>query len=300
MAEAYLPLLRMSIGLQQEPNANEVRPMEPERREWLKEAMSNMLKSPVEEMKLALKNVREGETEDDKVAALESLVGFVEQIDFARDLHKIGGLTLVIELLDSDSAKIRAAAAQVLGTAVHNNPEPQKWAYDLGALEALCRIVGRERATIKELSKAFYAISSLIRNNDLATVKYVKEMKGLALIVAVLSPRKIGDDEMLLVRKRAAFLLMYLVRRAPAIVPATAAACVPALSMSLKKHAADPDFRENALLILQIYANNEALKLNDTAKNDACGAVTEALATIDEDDSDSKTVCMEILSHWKL
>jgi hypothetical protein len=61
----------------------------------------------------------------------------VEDIDCACDLSKIGGLQALLALLRSPHAQLRAAAAEVLGTAAQNNPKAQQRLLDGGVLEPL-------------------------------------------------------------------------------------------------------------------------------------------------------------------
>jgi hypothetical protein len=69
--------------------------------------------------------------------AAGELQDHVEDIDCACDLSKIGGLPPLLALLRSPHAPVRAAAAEVLATAVQNNPKAQQQALDGGALEPL-------------------------------------------------------------------------------------------------------------------------------------------------------------------
>lgn len=299
--EAYFPLLRMSIGLQNEPKREEEpKEMDPERREWLKEAMSNLLKSPIDDMKAAIKTIKETESEDDKVGAVDSLVGFVEQVDLARDLHKIGGLSLMVSLLDDPSPRVRASAAQVLGTTVQNNPEPQTWAMELGALDSLSRLLGRSDATPVELTKSIFGLSSLIRHNDIAPVKFIKELKGFALLLDVLKKGGIEQDEMLRASRKAAYVLSYLISRAPAIVPPTASHTVPVIVQALEVHVHDADFRETAVKILHVFVTNEKVTFDKPLKDSIGKTTRAAMESAKKDDHDAVvSSCKEILSRVK-
>jgi hypothetical protein len=294
-AEAYLPLLRMSIGLQQDGAAAPAKEMEAERKEWLKEAMANILRNPVDDMKDILQKLKAAESDEDKTKALDSLVAYVEDIDLARDLHKIGGLSDVVSLLDHPSSQVRASAAHVVGAAVHNNPEPQKWAMEMGALEALARNLNRTDASSHELNKAIYGVSGLIRQNDLGTIRYIKELKGFALLVSVMK-RQDDEEKVLPVQRRAVFLLFYLVNRAPAVLPATAAHVVPVVAEALTKHSDDPDLRENAVQVLQVYQSSERVTLDSTLKGTIVKSTTIALESAKKDDHDTVvTMCEELL-----
>lgn len=53
----------------------------------------------------------------EKEYALNELEYYVHQIDNARDLHSIGGLALVIKLLNSTEPSLASRASYVLGSA---------------------------------------------------------------------------------------------------------------------------------------------------------------------------------------
>ena len=253
--------------------------------------------------KKAVEKVKEGKTEEEKLKGLEDIMSFVEQIDLAKDLHKIGGFSTIISLLDDSSEKVRAAAAQVVGTTVHNNPEPQKLANELGALNGLVRILSNPDATPNELTKSLYGISSLIRHNDEATVKFVKEHKGLALTLNVLGLAYNGEasEKFLPAKRKAIFVMLYIITRAPAIIPATAPSIVPQVSTALKAHANDPDFRENALLVLQVFSMNDKVNLSNEHKKMAFDSARHTLEiTKREEDEKSQQVCEELLVAWKI
>lgn len=58
----------------------------------------------------------EGADEEEKVAALRELESLVDKLDFARDLHKLGGLLITVAQLN-ESLPLASAAAWVIGAA---------------------------------------------------------------------------------------------------------------------------------------------------------------------------------------
>ena len=50
--------------------------------------------------------------------ALEELEYHVHQVDNARELNSVGGLVVLLRLLNASSDEVRGLAAQVLGSAV--------------------------------------------------------------------------------------------------------------------------------------------------------------------------------------
>merc|ERR1712194_623231 len=77
----------------------------------------------------------EDEFVKNKVTALIALQDWVEQIDWAADLHTMGGLKTVLELCQCVDGPIRVHALEVLATVVQNHPKTQEWAMEMGALE---------------------------------------------------------------------------------------------------------------------------------------------------------------------
>ncbi|XP_039042372.1 hsp70 nucleotide exchange factor FES1-like [Hibiscus syriacus] len=100
---------------------------------------------------------------EDRHRALEELLILVEPIDNANDMCKLGGLGVIIRELDHSDSDVRKISAWILGKASQNNPYVQKQALELGALATLMKMVNSSSAD--EATKAFYAVSALIRNN---------------------------------------------------------------------------------------------------------------------------------------
>jgi len=98
----------------------------------------------------------------EKEHALDELEYYVHQIDNARDLDSIGGLFLVIKLMNSTEPSLASRAAYVLGSATQSNPKVQQAALKLRALPLLLRLLSKhEPMAVRK--KAMYALSSLIR-----------------------------------------------------------------------------------------------------------------------------------------
>ncbi|GMP57396.1 hypothetical protein CsSME_00021516 [Camellia sinensis var. sinensis] len=95
--------------------------------------------------------------------ALQELLILVEQIDNANDLHKLGGLSVIIRELNNPDPEIRTTSAWILGKACQNNPVVQKQVLELGGLAKLMNMV--KSSFLEEARKALYAVSALIRNN---------------------------------------------------------------------------------------------------------------------------------------
>ncbi|KAI3720485.1 hypothetical protein L6452_21403 [Arctium lappa] len=121
---------------------------------------------------------------EDHRGALEELLVLVEAIDNANDLHKIGGLSLVVGELSNSDPGIRKTSAWIVGKASQNNPVVQKQVLDLGALPKLMMMV--KSSFIEEAIKALYAVSAIIRNNPYG-LKLFYSGGGALMIQGILS-----------------------------------------------------------------------------------------------------------------
>lgn len=96
-------------------------------------------------------------------AALENLIELVEIVDFARDLHAIGGLPVLKDLLSSSQPGLRARAAEVVGTCVQNCVTVQESFYEGGILEALLPLADDSVASVR--GKGLFALSCQFRGH---------------------------------------------------------------------------------------------------------------------------------------
>lgn len=202
----------------------------PERRVWLKEALEHYMQDFADRMKEIKKaldggapagaggdadndaaDVAGGVDQDtrlaEKEALLEELMDIVESLDYARDLHKVGGLPTLLELLASPHASLRWRAAEVVATCVQNNPPVQRWFLDGGALPRLMTLL--DDADVDCRVKGLLTLASLIRHFTPALDAF-RAQGGLAKLVDALRAGG-GDGPRLDVRvaRKAAALLAY-------------------------------------------------------------------------------------------
>ena len=317
---AYLPLLRMSTAVSGMTNESAAaagaaatptpttaeaavdlsKPMDPERAAWLKEALAASVVDPVAEMKKVVADATKADAKaEERAAALERLVGFVENIDLARDLHKIGGLKPVVELVSKgETPDVRANAAMVLGSAVQNNPEPQSWALELGALAALKELLSRPDVTPKERAKGLFALSSVVRHHDLATIEFLTKHAGFALLAQSLDDG--GHEDFLAARRKALFLMLYLVTRVPKAVPASSRVVVPLVVKALRRDAHDADVREKALQVLAVYGESDAVRGSHTHEVHAVLVETHHLVKKSGGEKDELDVVRTTAVAWRV
>lgn len=109
----------------------------------------------------------------EKEYAFNELEYYVHQIDNARDLHSIGGLALVIKLMNSTEPSLASRASYVLGSAAQSNPQVQQAALKLEALPLLLRLLSKDKPMAVR-KKALYALSSLIRLFPIGQKEFLK------------------------------------------------------------------------------------------------------------------------------
>jgi len=142
----------------------------------------------------ALQNAAAGGPEvapdSDVIVFLEELDGFVHQIDNAVDLHSMGGLETVVQLI-KDSARsvpLRAQAAVVVGASASNNPQATENAVGLGALEALVLDLwpAAQGHPGRELKRVLFAVAALLQQSTKGFQLFAKA-GGPQLLASVLA-----------------------------------------------------------------------------------------------------------------
>jgi len=139
---------------------------------------------------------------EDVASKLMSLEDFIQDIDNANDLHKIGGIAAVSARLHEDEdPTVQKNAAWVIGTLVQSNPKTQQLALEEECLPKLLAIIRSPTCPVKTKAKALYAASAMIRSYPEALHALV-EGDGLSAIVAMLR----APDAEVLHRKGATFV----------------------------------------------------------------------------------------------
>lgn len=134
-------------------------------------------------------------SDEDLEASLERLLEFVEQVDNAGNLHRMGGLKPLLELAVYNardgqarrSESVRTLALWTLGVASQNNAPVQSDLFDLGGLTSLMHRLPACNANDSQshevaaghgyCGKLIFAISALVRNNE--TIQGIADREGL-------------------------------------------------------------------------------------------------------------------------
>ena len=123
-----------------------------EDRRWLLDAMESGFIDEIKRMKdiiacisAGIEATHDADEIDARVELMEELTDRVSGVDNGGDLHTLGGLEpLVRYVASSPHARLRAAAAEVLGTTVQNHPKAQEAALGCDAMGPLLRMAAGE------------------------------------------------------------------------------------------------------------------------------------------------------------
>ena len=124
----------------------------------------------------------------DLVVLLEELEGFVHHVDNAVDFCTMGGMQLVVGLLDNATVaeNARSLAAVIVGSAASNNPSVQASAQQLGAVAALVRQLEHSTGAT-ERKRALFAVKALVRHRPGAFDEFAA-LGGVRLAVDAQQP----------------------------------------------------------------------------------------------------------------
>ncbi|KAK8710986.1 hypothetical protein V6N13_146293 [Hibiscus sabdariffa] len=184
-------------------DVNRLSPSELRQRQLeIKELMEELkMPSDAQLMQIALDDLSNSSLAlEDRHRALEELLILVEPIDNANDMCKLGGFGVIIRELDHSDSDVRKFSAWILGKASQNNPYVQKQVLELGGLATLMKMVNSSSAD--EATKAFYAVSALIRNNAVGQQLFFAEA-GDKMLQDILSSPSMD----IRLRRKAVFLV---------------------------------------------------------------------------------------------
>eukprot|EP00658_Telonema_sp_P-2_P066661 TRINITY_DN5562_c0_g1_i2.p1 TRINITY_DN5562_c0_g1~~TRINITY_DN5562_c0_g1_i2.p1 ORF type:complete len:306 (-),score=95.25 TRINITY_DN5562_c0_g1_i2:299-1216(-) len=183
----WLGLLRWSLSYTDGTGKSVAKEMSAERRAFLEKAMSEMMIDEAKRMKEIVAQLSEigANPEDqagDAAPLFEELEDIVENLDAAWDLVKMGAMAPLIDLLRNPDPRLRAGAAQIVGTCAQNNPKCQEAELELGALAYTTHMCVHDKDAHSRL-KALGAVSSLVRNCQQGERDFVDNGDGLLVLV---------------------------------------------------------------------------------------------------------------------
>jgi len=162
--------------------------MDPQRRQWLEQALSGMSVDVIKELVEAIKVLNSPSVQDpnaseeeiEKIEYVFDCIGdWVGQVDMANNFHKVGGFDSLSKCLKSPHASVRCQAANIMAELSQNNPYCQENFVKEQFLELLFQILTSD---VECQVKAMYAISCIIRECPMAQDKFL-EMNGPSLVM---------------------------------------------------------------------------------------------------------------------
>ena len=162
--------------------------MDPERRQWLEQALAGMSVDVVKELVEAIKVLNSSSVQDpnaseedlEKIEYIFDCTGdWVGQVDMANNFHKIGGFDSLFKCLKSPHASVRNQAGNIIAELSQNNPYCQENFVKENFLELLFNIL---KSDYDVQVKAMYAISCIVRDSSMAQDKFL-ELNGPAVVM---------------------------------------------------------------------------------------------------------------------
>jgi len=131
--------------------------------------------------------------EDKQLDALEELEFYVETIDNALDLPKVGGFDMISSVLkDIRSADVAASALSVFAVCVQNNPRLQQQAADAGFVAHLLQLL-QLKSMPQVQKKSATALSALVRGHSSSTSLFLAE-SGVSVVVEVINGKLVPSQ----------------------------------------------------------------------------------------------------------
>lgn len=119
---------------------------------------------------------------------LSELEFFLHQIDSAQLFAELGGISLLLNLLNSTDLDVKHDTAFVLGSAMQSNPVVQLTAIDAGVMQKLITMISTE-PSLAVRKKCLYAASVLLRHNLYAQQRFLA-LGGLSAFALLYSESK--------------------------------------------------------------------------------------------------------------
>eukprot|EP00357_Protocruzia_adherens_P034512 CAMPEP_0115010928 /NCGR_PEP_ID=MMETSP0216-20121206/23644_1 /TAXON_ID=223996 /ORGANISM="Protocruzia adherens, Strain Boccale" /LENGTH=328 /DNA_ID=CAMNT_0002379309 /DNA_START=73 /DNA_END=1059 /DNA_ORIENTATION=- len=203
-------LLKWSLQYQDGTTESNLAAMSEEDRKWITNAMEKYTFDDVEQMKIIGQVLRvpdDPSNPDDlsrKEDSLETLSVIVDNLDAAKNFHKVGGFVPLMDaMVESQYESVRRSSADIFALCCQNNTYCQVVAEQHGILGKILDVWGSQSIKIQEMYAA--GVSSLVRGLNLKSkVTLVKEYHGVLFIKQCLS----NPHSSLKLKKKLSFLLL--------------------------------------------------------------------------------------------
>uniref|UniRef100_A0A0K8TDS5 Nucleotide exchange factor Fes1 domain-containing protein n=1 Tax=Lygus hesperus TaxID=30085 RepID=A0A0K8TDS5_LYGHE len=239
-----------------QPAVPEMSPLDPERRQFLEQAIQSLtvdtvrvLSAAIETLKTLSQDTLAAETYQD---ALDEIADHVDNMDAANDFVKLGGFTIIDSCLHSQHPGIRWRIADIIAQCTQNNPFCQNHALNLRLLEPLIAMVDKDPDEQCK-TKAFFAISNIVRDSAVGLKEFMR-LNGFSAV------KKAMTSNTAKLRMKASFFFNSVVSNQPTVTWDVVSMGFPELLISQLQLPPGPshEFIASSLLLL-VQNNNEAL-----------------------------------------
>lgn len=184
--------------------------LDPERRRFLEEALNSLTVNVAKKMAESVKTLcseavtMSGEDVSEQEEAMAVLEEYVDDMDHANDLYKMGGFPVLLQCMDSPHPSLRAGAAGLIGDVCQNNLQCQQNMLALHVIPQLLQVIDGDEDVTSRV-KAMYALSCLIRDFPEGEKEFVKT-EGFSYLMRAMQS---GVEKLVI---KSAFLLSRLIQ----------------------------------------------------------------------------------------
>lgn len=160
-------------------------PLDPERREFLTNALQSMTIDHVKRLQQLMDLLTKSDehvTDEEKEDALEELIDWCDDIDFGSDFIKIGGVDSLLAYLNSQNGGLRWRLLDVMATVVQNNEWAQNEARKKDWMKLFVELLEKDNVILVRI-KALYAISCMVRGNETNLKEFLDKHDGFGVLV---------------------------------------------------------------------------------------------------------------------
>uniref|UniRef100_A0A182NU06 Nucleotide exchange factor Fes1 domain-containing protein n=1 Tax=Anopheles dirus TaxID=7168 RepID=A0A182NU06_9DIPT len=179
------------------PHPAQLEALDEERRRFLEEALKSLTVDVVQELEKSMRVLLEGDSDEAKAEAIDTVVDYVQDIDTANDFYKVGGFVIIKPGLESSSAEVRSGTLRLVGELAQNNPFCQQHLLELNILARLTELLSDEPSVAQQ---AMHAISCMVRHYEPCLAAFI-EIGGLECMLGCIQT----DNEKL--RIKTSFLM---------------------------------------------------------------------------------------------
>lgn len=128
---------------------------------------------------------------DNKIIAMENFEMLIENLDNANNIENLKLWDPILEILAYKEAELRSIALSIIGTSVQNNiPSQDSFITHENGLAKIIDLANDKNETFEVRTKAFYALSNLVRNHPKIAKVFV-ELNGLDTVAPVLNDNSV-------------------------------------------------------------------------------------------------------------